>query len=84
MRHNRKGIPNELKKMDDREVFSTVTYFETEHQYLSLTSYVTNSKSKGKKNVIWASTDRLILGTEKEGSRHKPAVGKLYDYTKGK
>ena len=84
MRHNRKGIPAELKDVKGREIFSTETYFETKDHYLSLTSYVTKTKSKGAKNVIWASTNKLIMGTEKEGDKHKPAVGKLYDHTKGK
>ena len=83
MRHNRKGIPAELKQINGREVYSTETYFETEDGHLSLTSYITNTKSKGQKNVIWASTQKHIMGTEKDGDRHKPAIGKLYDHTKG-
>ena len=85
MRHNRRGIPMDLKSVEGREVYSTVVLFENNaEQYVSLTSYVVKTKSKGLKNVIWCSTARNILGTEKEGTRHKPGVGKRYDFCKGK
>ena len=48
-----------------------------------LISYVVNTKSKGKKNVLALTTMRPLLGVTKDDDKVKPAIPKLYDYTKG-
>ena len=83
LRKNRKGIPEEIKDITGREPFSTQVWYEKEAQYISITSYTPTTKSKGPKNVLFLSTGKHILGTEKEGTRKKPGVGKFYDLNKG-
>ena len=83
MKHNRLGIPKEVKDDKEREPFSTQIWFERTNRYITLTSYLAVTKSSGNKNVIWLSTARNIYGTEHEGTRKKPAVGKRYDHSKG-
>ena len=48
-----------------------------------LISYVVNTKSKGKKNVLALTTMRPLLGVTKDDDKVKPAILKLYDCTKG-
>ena len=47
-----------------------------------ISSYVVKS-SKGKKNVLLLSTLGPILGVNKDDEKQKPALYKLYDFTKG-
>jgi hypothetical protein len=85
LRSNRKGITKEMKNMDGREENSTVVWWEKERGKMTLTSYVVNTKSKGKKNVLVLSTIPALpdMGVTKDDGKKKPAVIKLYDYTKG-
>lgn len=79
---NRKGV-GEIKIMDERESQSTKVYWEKEKGLISMTSYVVNTKSSGKRNVLVLSTVNPILGVTKDDGKCKPAIIKFYDYTKG-
>ena len=52
MRHNRVGLPKEVKSLEGREAISTQVWWEKEKQKMTLTSYGVPTKSKGMKNVI--------------------------------
>ena len=52
IRKNRKGLHNVMKEIAGREDNSTVVWWEAEQGRASVTSYVVNTKSKGKKNVL--------------------------------
>ena len=78
---NRVGIPPQMKEFKERECFSTEVYWE-ENGNTNLSSYVVKT-SKGKKNVLLLSTVEPILGTTKYDEAHKPALYKLYDFSKG-
>ena len=80
---NRKGIPVEIKELANREPLTYECFWEAEENKLSLHSYVVNTKSSGKRNVLLLSTMQPILGTTKDDGKQKPAIYKLYDYTKG-
>ena len=58
-------------------------FCEAEESKLSLHSDVVNTKSSGKRNVLLLSPMQPILGTTKDDGKQKPAIYKLYDYTKG-
>ena len=58
-------------------------FFWDESGKLVLNSYIVNTKNSGKRNVLLLSTMYQILGTAKDNLRLKPAICKLYDYTKG-
>ena len=79
---NRKGIPEEVKHVGSRDS-NFYEIFWDESGKLVLNSYIVNTKSSGKKNVLLLSTMYPILGTAKDNLRLKPAIYKLYDYTKG-
>ena len=66
MRHDRVGLPKEVKQFTDREPFSTQIWWEKSKQQISLTSYVVPSKSKGRKNVIVLSSQEPYLGVTKD------------------
>ena len=80
---NRRGIPVEIKQLDNREPLSYECFWETVDNKISLHSYAVNTKSSGKRNVLLRTTMQPILGTTKDDGKKKPAVYKLYDYTKG-
>lgn len=50
---------------------------------LFLCVYTTKSKSRGKKNVLVLSTMRPLLGVTRDDAKIKPAIIKLYGFTKG-
>lgn len=50
---------------------------------MSLHSYVVNTKSKGKKNVLMLSTMPPLIGVTKDDGKRKPAIMKFYDFSKG-
>jgi len=77
---NRVGVPTEMKDIQDREVFSTEHYWREDGK-CNFASYVVKT-SKGKKNVIVLSTMEPLLGVTKD-EKKKPAIIKLYDFTKG-
>ncbi|XP_041481524.1 uncharacterized protein LOC121428771 [Lytechinus variegatus] len=82
---NRKGIPAEVKPTAGRDEFSYEVYWNVENQQMSLHSYmyVVRTKSTGPRNVLVLTTMKPILGTTTDGGKHKPAIFKLYDFTKG-
>ena len=82
MRHNRRGIPKEIKPVVNREENSTETFYETVSKKISLSSYVVKN-SKKMKNIIMLSTMDPLLGVTKDDGKKKPAIFKVYDYTKG-
>jgi len=80
---NRKGIPNEIKEVKDREPNSYEMLWEKSEKMLNLHSFVTKTKSSGKKNILLLSTMKPIMGVVKNDAKKKPAIFKLYDFTKG-
>ena len=79
---NRKGIPVEVKELPIREPYMYECFWKAKESKLSLHSYVVNTKSSGKRNVLLLFTMQPILGTTKDNGKQKPAIYKLYDYTK--
>lgn len=80
----RKGIPSEIKAVTGRDDRSYQVYWNKDNEEMTLNSYVVPTKSKGKKNVLLLSTvSPIILGVTKDDNVRKPAIYKLYDYTKG-
>ena len=64
---NRRGIPDEVKIVTNREEFSQTIHFEEGKKDLALCSYHVKTKSKGKRNVLILTTMRPMLSTrEKE------------------
>ena len=80
MRHDRKGIPKELKAVNEREEKS-VLYVHHEEKNVMLVSYIDKKKS-GKKNVIVLTTMHDKVKVTKD-QRQKPHVHVTYDHTKG-
>ena len=78
---NKAGIPNELKDVKSREELLRETYWEVGGSK-TLTSYVVKT-SNGKKNVMALSTMSSLLGNITDDNKRKPAILKLYDFTKG-
>ena len=83
LQSNRRGIPNEIKNVAERERFSYQCFWESSENKLVLHSYVVPTKSSGKRNVLLLSTVQPILGVTKDDGKKKPAIYKLYDFTKG-
>ena len=79
---NRKGV-GDLKKMDGREFQTTEVYWEKKKGTMTMTSYVVNTKSSGKRNMLVIPTANPILGAMKDDGKSKPAIIKFLDYTKG-
>ena len=73
---NRIGIPDEIKAVRNHENFSVTIHFEEEKKDFTLMRYNVKTKSKGTKNV-------LMLTTMQDDGKEKPALYKLYDFTKG-
>ena len=84
MRANRKGIPKEVKEVRDRGENSSIVWYEEKEGKLTLTSYVVKTKSKGVKNILVLSTIPNLpsLGITKDDGKQKPALLKVYDFTK--
>ena len=79
----RKGIPKEFLTITDRECPSYKLLYNKESQgTVTLHSYVVNTKSSGKRNVLLLSSQPPLLGVTKDVKK-KPAIYKFYDYTKG-
>ena len=58
-------------------------YLDKDNTTLNVTSYVANTKSSGKRNVLVLSTLNPILGLTKVDGKSKPAIINFYDFTKG-
>ena len=80
MRANRVGV-QEMKDVTGREVFSTKVFWEKNKQKMTIYSYCTKTKSKGRKIVNVLPTIPPILGVTDDDKR-KPAIVKFYDFTK--
>ena len=79
---NRIGLPDDAKLTKGRAIHSTKVYWEQEKEDLVLTSYSVNT-SQGLKNVLMLSTVQPLLGVTADDDKKKPAIMKLYDFTKG-
>ena len=79
---NRKGIPSDVNEIQHREVQSTEFYWDKEHD-LILGSYVVNSSTKKKKNLLLFSAHKPILGTTMDDDKDKAAPYKLHEFIKG-
>ena len=77
---NRVGIPKEIKDIQNRDDNSYLLFWRSDG-LCNLSSYVSKSK-KGKKNVLVVSTVEPLMGVTKDEVK-KPAVIKLYDFSKG-
>ena len=80
IKHDRKGIPKELKPVSDREERSIMHVYNIREKTV-LVSYVDKKKS-GKKNAIVLSTKYDNVKIAKD-QRKKPSVHTMYDHTKG-
>ena len=80
---NKKGIPKEIKTTENREKNSYEVYWLKNNPKISLHSYVIESKSRGKTNVLVLSSMPAILGTTRDDGKNKPAIIKFYDFSKG-
>ena len=57
---NRIGIPEELKYINDREIFCSTIHWETKYKDIALCSYAVKIKSKGKKSILLLTTMRIM------------------------
>ena len=57
--------------------------WETTNKKLSLHSYIVNTNSKGKNNVLAHTTLMTLLATNIDDNKNKPKILKLYDFIKG-
>ena len=58
-------------------------YWDKDNTTPNVTSYVVNTESSGKRNILVLSTLNPILGLTKDDGKSKPAIIKFYDFTKG-
>ena len=79
---NCQGI-GDLKSLINRESPSTKVYWDKDNTTLNFTSYVVNTKSLGKRNVLVLSILNPILSLTKDDGKSKPAIITFYDFTKG-
>ena len=70
---NRIGLPDDLKNANQRGEFESTMHWEKIEGDLSLCTYTTKSKSKGKKNVLVLSTMRAMMGITRDDGKQKPA-----------
>ena len=82
LQSNRKGIPAEIKEIKGRETNSYEIYWEKDDGILNLHSYVVKTKSSGERNVLLLLTVPPHLATTKDDNKNKPAIYKLYDFSK--
>ena len=80
---NKKEVPFEVKETTNREPLSYESYWNAANKKMSLHSYVVKTKSNGMKNVLLLSTFPTLMGVTKDENRKKPAIYKMYDYSKG-
>ena len=82
LQSNRRDIPIELKNVVERKRFSCQCFWESSENTLVLYSYVFPTKSSDQHNALLLSTVELILGVTIGDGKKKPAICKLYDFTK--
>ena len=80
---NRKGIAKDMKKTDGRPELSYEVHWSDRNKHMSIHSYVVKTKSSGPRNVLLLTTMKPILAITKDDGKKKPAIYKLYDFTKG-
>ena len=80
IRHDRKGIPKELKFVASREEKSVMYVYHTKEKIM-LTFHI-NKKKLGKKKVIALSSMHDSVKITKD-QRKKPCVHAMYDHAKG-
>eukprot|EP00112_Aurelia_sp_Birch-Aquarium-sp1_P019687 Seg4924.2 transcript_id=Seg4924.2/GoldUCD/mRNA.D3Y31 product="PiggyBac transposable element-derived protein 2" protein_id=Seg4924.2/GoldUCD/D3Y31 len=80
---NRHGVPDELKSAQGFAEFESQVYWEQSEKKVVLSSYTVKTKSKGSKNVLIMSTIQPLQGVTHDDGKKKPALYKLYDFTKG-
>ena len=71
---NRIGFPDDLKNSKQRGEFGSTMHWEKTEGDLSLCTYTTKSKSKGKRNVLVLSTMRPLTGITRDDGKQKPAI----------
>ena len=81
MWHDRKGIPNELKAMTDRDEKLMLSVHHQDKEMM-LVSYINKNKS-GKKNIIALTTMHNKVKVMND-QQCKPYVLVMYDHTKGR
>ena len=79
---NRRGI-RDLKSLVNRQSQSTKVYWDKDNTTPNVTSYVVNTESSGKRNILVLSTLNPILGLTKDDGKSKPAIITFDDFTKG-
>ena len=85
---NRIGLPDDLKNAKQQGEFESTMRWEKTRGDLSLCTYTTKSKLKGKKNTLVLSTIEMrplmdITRDKCDNGKQKPAIIKFYDFTKG-
>ena len=70
IKSNHKDV-GDLKKMDGTKNGSTLIYWKKDKETMTMTSYVTNTKSSGKQNVLVLATTNTILGVTKGDGKSK-------------
>jgi hypothetical protein len=80
---NKRGVPQAVKTVDGRNNNSYKFFWEKNKGKFTLHSYVVQTKSKGKKNVLVLSTMAPLFGTTIDDGKDKPAILKFYDFSKG-
>ena len=81
MRHDRKGIAQEIKSLDEREEKSVKWWYKESDEKNMIVSFV-DKKKKGMKNIVVLTTMHDTVSVTKD-QRRKPNVIVFYDYTKG-
>ena len=76
------GIAGELKYTKCSEKFNLTCHIEPKEKNLYITTYSVKTKSTGRKKVLMLSIMRPISGITKDDGKSKPAIMKLYDFTK--
>ena len=81
---NQRGLPKEFIKTTEREEFSYKVLWSKDEPYMSLHSYVVETKSTGKRNVLLLSTLKPLLAVTRDDGKKTRQIYKVYDFTKGK
>ena len=83
LQSKRIGLPDKLKNPKERSEFESTIHWEKQHDNIALCTYTTKTKSKEMKNIFVMSTMQPLLGITKDDDKHKPAIIKFYNFTKG-
>ena len=79
---NRFGMSDDLKNANQQGEFESIMHWQKTKGDLSLCTYTTKSKSKGKKNVLVLSTMRPLTGITRDDGKQKAAIIKFYNFAK--